>query len=169
MPHCHTGFKKQLRSLVRLLQAKTLILKHLASLNKHLGTSRIETAATCCNHVQQVPPRLGSLVRDGAGWCGCYSEHAPHLHRQWWKGSTHCNKGVHLQIHASDLESQQVDHLNDSHVTSKWNDKDKRIKRQSSTKERQGAVFSHVTSHIKLPTKNMSYVCSPGTGQCVLQ
>ena len=148
-------FKKQLRPLVRLLQAKTLTLKHLAALHTNIwepvGLKLMQHAATMFNKSHHALAAWCEMVRALRRTCLAPAS-------SMVEGSTHCNKGVHLQRYASDLESQQVDHLNDSHVTSKWNDKEKRIKRQSSTKERQGAVFSHVTSHIKLPTKNMCVV-----------
>ena len=68
VPHCHIEFKKQLRPLVRLLQAKQsrpLTLKHLASLHTNIWEKPVRLKLLQpCSTSPTTPWQLG------AGWCG---------------------------------------------------------------------------------------------------
>lgn len=164
-PHCHTEFTNQLGPLVRLLQTETLILKHLASAHtntweKPVGLKLLQpTKSFCpCPTCSKSPTTPWQF---GAGSGGRYGQHALHLHHQWWKGSTQRKEGFHLQSHTSDLESQQVDHVNESRV------------RQCS--KRQEAEFNKGTTRGRLLTGHFAHdiakkhVRSLVTVPCVLQ
>ena len=116
------------------------------SAHKHLGkTCRVETVATN----QELLPLSNMFKKSdhalavGAGSGGRNGQHALHLHHQWWKGSTQRKEGFHLQSHTSDLESQQVDHVNESRV------------RQCS--KRQEAEFNKGTTRGRLLTGHFAH------------